>query len=734
MENQPEFVLTPQMLREHGAFVRNLAKRLVWDDHTADDVMQETWLRFLKKSPEKRNSLRPWLSTVALNVVRQKKRGEERKLRREQEVARPETHVPDLAKLDKEQLLRQVMDAVLDLKPPYREAILLRFYEDLPPREIAKRLNLPVETVRSQIRRACEQMKISLDEHNQGNRQLWCAGLLAFAGLPSSAPPGSNLPWTSSAPLKFFPSAGPIFGAAALIFIGLGLVMFPLMLGSPKSAQQPLQSASATADKSPSFPAPTGQDFSQPVRSDLSGSISSMQLQLIRHDGMPAGRVQVGVFREEEILGIFGTDDEGWTSIPSVDQPVQLICVKNGKVFHRQSFEPYKKEQVLYLPQIFSVAGKVNFMDSENPGPIDLVLQGNRLIDWRKSPNYFLGEEPPEKLWSMLEVSNGASDRWNIKTETDGRFRFDALPNDWVGHIMIPKQYLLRVQRADASDLLAVAMHSKDVGKNIVFDLQESPRIEGRVILAESAKPVPDARVAVLVKGHARFDEEADDEGKYHIQDHRLLSQGVMYARSADGRYWGAKNFSDPKLAPKQTVDISLHPADHISVVLRGPSGKILRQRKMTEQEPPPSQTARVFSTNEDPIANLIVAVLAWDPFNDFVKAAQKQDRQNYSIQVFDSQGNPVRGAKIELEYRMQWEVLADGKKIFEDLRLLRASEGYFRKMITDDWGKFELRNVVPDLVNIVIEHENFETLRYDDFRLPESGGLLPFYLKEKSQ
>jgi RNA polymerase sigma factor (sigma-70 family) len=55
-----------------------------------------------------------------------------------------------------------VIDAVLSLSEPIRSTIVLRYLEDLPPREVARRLGVPIETVRSRSRRGLEDMRATL--------------------------------------------------------------------------------------------------------------------------------------------------------------------------------------------------------------------------------------------------------------------------------------------------------------------------------------------------------------------------------------------------------------------------------------------------------------------------------------------------------------------------------------------------------------------------------------------
>ena len=49
---------------------------------------------------------------------------------------------------------REVIEAVLSLPEPYLTTVLMRFYEGLPPREIAERTKTRVGTVHRRLQRA----------------------------------------------------------------------------------------------------------------------------------------------------------------------------------------------------------------------------------------------------------------------------------------------------------------------------------------------------------------------------------------------------------------------------------------------------------------------------------------------------------------------------------------------------------------------------------------------------
>ena len=61
----------------------------------------------------------------------------------------------------------ELLDAVLRLKPAYRAAICLYYYEDCSTEEIAKLLGLPRATVLTHLRRAREALKQDLTEAEQ---------------------------------------------------------------------------------------------------------------------------------------------------------------------------------------------------------------------------------------------------------------------------------------------------------------------------------------------------------------------------------------------------------------------------------------------------------------------------------------------------------------------------------------------------------------------------------------
>jgi len=175
--------IKPEYLLAHADFVRILARRLILDKDIADDLAQETLLKALEKPPNSESSLSTWLTTViknhayTLNVSNQRREKYEK-------AAAIEDLVPSTEDiLERENIRNQVVESVLGLEKIYKDAIVLRYYENMPPREIASRLDLPVETIRSRLKRGHSQLKDKLNKKFGNDGISWITALLPVAGL-----------------------------------------------------------------------------------------------------------------------------------------------------------------------------------------------------------------------------------------------------------------------------------------------------------------------------------------------------------------------------------------------------------------------------------------------------------------------------------------------------------------------------------------------------------------------
>lgn len=173
-------------LMRRAAAIRPLARALLNDDDAADEAAHEAWLR--------RTPGRQLLAALA-NLLRDRRRTDARRRARERVLAESgEAESP--ATVDvvaNAEIRRDVLDAVVGLGEPLRTAIWLRFFEDQPPRVIAKRTGAPVNTVRSRIRLGLARLRVALDDRYGGDRERWQRSLVPAAGL-GAAVGGVTLP------------------------------------------------------------------------------------------------------------------------------------------------------------------------------------------------------------------------------------------------------------------------------------------------------------------------------------------------------------------------------------------------------------------------------------------------------------------------------------------------------------------------------------------------------------
>ncbi len=174
-------------LADHLDGVRRLVRTLVRDEAEVDDVVQDTMVAALESRTQVRGGLRAWLGGVARNMVRRTARSEGRRANHEHAALAHGTVPATADVIARAAEQRRVLDTLLGMEEPYRSAVLLRFVEDLPPRKIAKRLDMPVETVRTHIKRGIQRLRDRLGQAHNGDREQLRAALALAASEPLGA-------------------------------------------------------------------------------------------------------------------------------------------------------------------------------------------------------------------------------------------------------------------------------------------------------------------------------------------------------------------------------------------------------------------------------------------------------------------------------------------------------------------------------------------------------------------
>ena len=151
------------LFERYEASVRNFVRPYLKDSAYVEDVCLLTFEKFFKNiaSFDMRKELKPWLLTISRNTALDQLdsvRKEEDKREKSKDTASPEAvEVTSGFDLEREFILQQDSErlmALMDgLDPKYGQVIRKRILEDKEYDEIARELELPLNTVRTRIRR-----------------------------------------------------------------------------------------------------------------------------------------------------------------------------------------------------------------------------------------------------------------------------------------------------------------------------------------------------------------------------------------------------------------------------------------------------------------------------------------------------------------------------------------------------------------------------------------------------
>ena len=174
LEEIPTTLSPGEALLPHLDVAYNLARWLTRNDHDAEDVVQESYLRALKSFGRFHGSnARPWLLKIVRNTCYtwlRRNRSQQSMEEFDQTILSKESDLPDpeTSAVAKSQQ-QQVAQALNNLPAEFREVLVLREFEELSYKEIADVAGVPVGTVMSRLARARKKLRASiLSEHFTG--------------------------------------------------------------------------------------------------------------------------------------------------------------------------------------------------------------------------------------------------------------------------------------------------------------------------------------------------------------------------------------------------------------------------------------------------------------------------------------------------------------------------------------------------------------------------------------
>ncbi|MFQ5806358.1 MAG: sigma-70 family RNA polymerase sigma factor [Phycisphaerae bacterium] len=164
----------------HLDTVFRVAIRLTRNDHEAEDLVQETYLKACKAFDQfemREFGIRPWLLRILhntfLNRMTREKRAPKATEQQRLEQVRDDASASDFfgpPALDYEHLDAEVKTALDRLAPEFRVVLSLWATMEFSYQEIADILDMPIGTVMSRLHRARQQLLRDLDEYAREHR------------------------------------------------------------------------------------------------------------------------------------------------------------------------------------------------------------------------------------------------------------------------------------------------------------------------------------------------------------------------------------------------------------------------------------------------------------------------------------------------------------------------------------------------------------------------------------
>ena len=159
-----------RLIREYQTGIFRLALSILDDPAEASETTQDAFISILKalRSYEEKSSFKAWIYTITLNLCRNR-------LRKRKSMERLKTALSTIFRIQSQKtpspedaIIQNENDAILwgalnALGEKHRTPIILRYFHDLSPLEIAEILDINEGTVHSRLHYGRERLRIALE-------------------------------------------------------------------------------------------------------------------------------------------------------------------------------------------------------------------------------------------------------------------------------------------------------------------------------------------------------------------------------------------------------------------------------------------------------------------------------------------------------------------------------------------------------------------------------------------
>ena len=173
-KEEKDFILEKVMI-EYGNELVRLAFSYVKDTEIAKDMVQNTFIKCYKNLDSFRfdAQIKTWLYRITINECKDYLKSWNYKMVQVKsfinETAKsilPSTEKTVIDKYNNE----EIKDTIFSLPKVYREVVYLYYYDSLKTEEIAKVLDIPVNTVKTRLRRAKQRLEPMIKEAELNGR------------------------------------------------------------------------------------------------------------------------------------------------------------------------------------------------------------------------------------------------------------------------------------------------------------------------------------------------------------------------------------------------------------------------------------------------------------------------------------------------------------------------------------------------------------------------------------
>ena len=154
------------LFERYAPIVYGMSQRHLRNEDLAREVTQQTFFRMHGARNDFRpdGKLRPWLLTIAMNLVRSHFRKSKRRKQVDLDVDLEAAPVKERGPIELEQRAKLLRDAMLQLPTSQREVVELHWFQERPYREVAEIVGSSEGAVRVRAHRAYARLKELLGE------------------------------------------------------------------------------------------------------------------------------------------------------------------------------------------------------------------------------------------------------------------------------------------------------------------------------------------------------------------------------------------------------------------------------------------------------------------------------------------------------------------------------------------------------------------------------------------